>query len=306
VPACALALESVFLRAGFPAGAFQTLLVETDAVPGILRDPRVAAATLTGSEAAGRAVAAGCGAALKPIVLELGGSDPFIVLPSADIDEAVRVGVIARTQNNGQSCIAAKRFIVHTDVYDDFASRFTQLTAALRVGDPLDSATEVGPLHTLCARQTLHRQVQESVAAGARILTGGQETAGAGFFYAPTALADIPLNSPAYREELFGPVALLFRVSNVDEASALANDTRFGLGASVWSRDSAEQERLINSLDCGMVFVNGMVSSDPRLPFGGIKNSGFGRELSVQGIRAFVNAKTVWIGPARQPAPAGE
>lgn len=306
VPRCALALESVFVRAGFPAGAFQTLLVETDAVPGLLRDSRIAAATLTGSEAAGRAVAEGCGDALKPVVLELGGSDPFIVMPSADIEEAIHIGVTARTQNNGQSCIAAKRFIVHTEVYDDFAEQFTRQMAALRVGNPLDAETEIGPLHTLRARRTLHRQVQDSVAAGARLLTGGQEIDGAGFFYAPTVLADIPSAAPAYSEELFGPVALLLQATDIDHAIMLANDTRFGLGASVWSRDSAEQERLVGELECGMVFVNGMVSSDPRLPFGGIKNSGYGRELSAQGLRAFVNTKTVWMGPASQAAQAGE
>ncbi len=298
VPRCSLALEDVFLRAGFLPGVFQTLLIETEAVAGILRDPRIRAATLTGSEAAGRAVGEGCGAALKPVVLELGGSDPFVVMPSADIAEAVRVGVQARTQNNGQSCIAAKRFLIHADVYDDFAARFTSLMGTLRVGDPLDPETQIGPLHTSRARQTLDRQVQDSVQAGARALVGGHEVDGVGFFYAPTVLCDIPPSAPAYREELFGPVALLFRVSDIDHAIVLANDTHFGLGASVWSRDSAEQERLVAELECGMVFVNGMVSSDPRLPFGGIKNSGFGRELSAPGIRAFVNSKTVWIGPA--------
>ncbi len=307
VPACALALETVFVRAGFPPGAFQTLLVETEAVAGIIGDPRVAAATLTGSEAAGRAVAAQCGAALKPIVLELGGSDPFVVLPSADIAEAVRVGVQARTQNNGQSCIAAKRFIIHRDVYDDFAKRCAQSMAALKVGDPRHPDTQVGPLHTARARETLHRQVQDSIAGGARLLTGGQKGEGAGFFYAPTVLCDVSPGMPAYSEELFGPVAVLLRADDTGHAIALANDTQFGLGASVWSAEGAEQERLVNELECGMVFVNSMVSSSPSLPFGGIKASGFGRELSVPGIRAFVNAKTVSLGAAkRAPALAGE
>lgn len=306
VPACALALEDVLLRAGFPQGVFQTLLIETAAVAGIVHDPRIAGATLTGSEAAGRAVARECGAALKPVVLELGGSDPFVVLPSADRADAVRVGVQARTQNNGQSCIAAKRFIVHTDVYDDFAARFTQAMAALRVGDPLAPQTQVGPLHTRRARQTLGRQVQESLALGARALCGARELDGPGFFYAPTVLCEVPPDAPAFREELFGPVAVLLRAADLDDALRLANDTSFGLGASVWTGDTAEQERLVNELDCGMVFVNSMVVSDPRLPFGGIKNSGFGRELSVPGIRSFVNAKTVWMGPGSAPARTGE
>jgi succinate-semialdehyde dehydrogenase/glutarate-semialdehyde dehydrogenase len=295
VPRCALAIEDVFCRAGFPEGVFQTLLVELPLVPAILRDPRVAAVTLTGSEAAGRSVAEQAGRNIKKTVLELGGSDPFVVLPSADLENAANVAVQARCQNNGQSCIAAKRFVVHEQVAAEFAERFVAGMAALRVGDPMHEDTDIGPLAMPRLRDHLDRQVQDTLAAGARLLLGGQFLPGRGNFYAPTVLTDIPKNSPAYREELFGPVALLFRVSSLDEAIALANDTPFGLGSSVWTQDPDEQTRCVDEIEAGMVFVNQMVASDPRLPFGGIKNSGYGRELSVEGIREFVNLKTVSI-----------
>ena len=295
VPQCALALEDVFRRAGFPEDVFQALLVGTDAVAGIIDDPRVAAVTLTGSTRAGRAVGARAGDRLKPSVLELGGSDPFVVLPSADLDAAVRTAVTARTINNGQSCIAAKRFIVHADVWDRFVAGFVERTAALVVGNPLDEATQVGPLATREQRDGVARQVEAAVAAGARLLHGGRTPARPGWYYEPTVLADLPVDAPVYEEEIFGPVALLFRVPDLDAAIALANRTPFGLGASAWTRDPAEQERLVAGLEAGMVFVNAMVASDPRLPFGGIKGSGYGRELSLHGLREFVNAKTVWV-----------
>ena len=295
VPQCALALEDVFRRAGFPEDVFQALLVGTDAVAGIIDDPRVAAVTLTGSTRAGRAVGARAGDRLKPSVLELGGSDPFVVLPSADLDAAVRTAVTARTINNGQSCIAAKRFIVHADVWDRFVAGFVERTAALVVGNPLDEATQVGPLATREQRDGVARQVEAAVAAGARLLHGGRTPARPGWYYEPTVLADLPVDAPVYEEEIFGPVALLFRVPDLDAAIALANRTPFGLGASAWTRDPAEQERLVAELEAGMVFVNAMVASDPRLPFGGIKGSGYGRELSLHGLREFVNAKTVWV-----------
>ena len=295
VPQCALAIEEIFLRSGFPAGCFQTLLIESAAVAGLIADPRVAAVTLTGSEAAGAAVARAAGGALKKVVLELGGSDPFLVLPSADLVRAARSAVRARTINNGQSCIAAKRFVVHHEVADEFESLFLDGMRALRVGDPLDPRTDVGPLATPQIVADLDRQVRESVAAGARLLLGGAPLERPGNFYAPTVLADPPLEAPVYGEETFGPVATLFRVAGLDEAIALANATTFGLGASAWTSDAAEQERLAAELEAGSVFVNGMVKSDPRLPFGGIKRSGFGRELSAFGIREFTNVKTVWI-----------
>jgi len=298
VPQCALALEDVFRRAGFPEDVFQALLVGTDAVAGIIDDPRVAAVTLTGSTRAGRAVGARAGDRLKPSVLELGGSDPFVVLPSADLDAAVRTAVTARTINNGQSCIAAKRFIVHADVWDRFVAGFVERTAALVVGNPLDEATQVGPLATREQRDGVARQVEAAVAAGARLLHGGRTPARPGWYYEPTVLADLPVDAPVYEEEIFGPVALLFRVPDLDAAIALANRTPFGLGASAWTRDPAEQERLVAELEAGMVFVNAMVASDPRLPFGGIKGSGYGRELSLHGLREFVNAKTVWVAGA--------
>ena len=295
VPRCALAIEDVFRRAGFSEGVFQTLLVGPEKVERILDDPRVAAATLTGSTPAGSAVAERAGKRLKKTVLELGGSDPFIVMPSADLDAAARTAVKARCINNGQSCIAAKRFLVHADVADAFEQRFVREMAALRVGDPMDEETDVGPLATAGIRDEVEEQVRRSVEMGARVLVGGERGEGPGFFYRPTILADIPPDSPAYREEVFGPVALLFRVDDIGEAIRLANDTVFGLGSSVWTNDAEERRRLVDEIEAGMVFVNAMVASDPRLPFGGVKQSGYGRELGTLGIREFVNVKTVWI-----------
>jgi succinate-semialdehyde dehydrogenase/glutarate-semialdehyde dehydrogenase len=295
VPGCALAIEDVLRRAGFPEGAFQTLLVGSEVVARILDDPRVRAATLTGSTPAGRSVGENAGRNLKKTVLELGGSDPFVVMPSADLDAAVKTAVTARTINNGQSCIAAKRFIVHADVYAEFERRFVEGMRALRVGDPTDPATQVGPLATEGIRDEVAEQVRRSVEAGARLLTGGTVPDRPGWYYEPTVLADVPRDSPAYHEEVFGPVAMLFRVDGVDEAVRIANDTVFGLGSSVWTRDEAERRRFVEEIEAGMVFVNAMVASDPRLPFGGVKESGYGRELSVAGIREFVNAKTVYV-----------
>jgi len=295
VPQCALAIEDIFRRAGFPEGAFQTLLVGSDAVQRILEDGRVVAATLTGSEPAGRSVAGIAGKQIKKIVLELGGSDPFIVMPSAELEEAVTTAVKARTINNGQSCIAAKRFIVAAEIYDEFERRFVEEMKELRVGDPSDEATEIGPLATEQILKDVDEQVKTSVAAGALVLTGGKKLDRAGNYYEPTVLVNIPPNSPAACEEIFGPVAMLFRVRNIDEAIDLANATAFGLGASAWTNDPIEQVRFVEEIEAGSVFINGMVASDPRLPFGGIKNSGYGRELSEVGIREFVNVKTVWI-----------
>jgi len=303
VPQCALFLEDLFRRAGFAEGVFQTLLVETEQVPTILDDPRVAATTLTGSERAGSAVAGQAGRRVKKTVLELGGSDPFIVMPSADMDAAVQTAVKARTLNNGQSCIAAKRFLVHEAVADEWTRRFVDGMASLKVGDPMEDKTDVGPLATPGILEGLASQVERSVAAGARVLLGGHRMEGPGNFYALTILADIPPDAPAYAEELFGPVALLFRVKDIGDAIRQANDTPFGLGSSVWTNDTAEQDRFINEIEAGMTFVNGMVASDPRLPFGGIKHSGYGRELSEHGLREFVNMKTVWVkDDAGQPS----
>lgn len=300
VPQCALAIEDIFRRAGFPEGAFQTLLIGSDPVQSILEDPRVAAATLTGSEPAGRSVASIAGKQLKKTVLELGGSDPFIVMPSADLETAVTTAVKARTINNGQSCIAAKRFIVHGQIYDEFEKRFVEQMKSLRVGDPMSESTDIGPLATEQILKDIEEQVQISVAAGAKILTGGQKfkaegNLAMGHFYEPTVLVDIPKGSPAYQDEIFGPVASLFRVANIEQAIELANATSFGLGSSAWTKDEAEGERFIEELEAGSVFINGMVASDPRLPFGGVKHSGYGRELGEFGIREFVNVKTVWI-----------
>ncbi len=295
VPQSALAIAEVFARAGFPEGCFQTLLVGSAAVAKMIDDPRVAAVTLTGSEGAGVAVGRAAGAQIKKAVLELGGSDPFVVLPSADLAKAAATAVKARTINNGQSCIAAKRFIVHEDVYDRFLVLFLAGMAALKVGDPMDPATEIGPLATAPIRAELAEQVERSVAAGAKVLLGGKALPGPGYFYAPTVLVDPVPGSPAWDDELFGPVATLFKVADLDAAIALANHKVFGLGASAWTNDAAEQARLAVELEAGSVFLNGMVKSDPRLPFGGIKRSGFGRELSLAGIREFVNVKTVWI-----------
>ena len=304
VPRCALAIEEIFLRAGFPAGVFQTLLVGSDAVAGILDDPRVKAATLTGSTPAGSSVAERAGKRLKKTVLELGGSDPFIVLPSADLDASAKTAAKARCINNGQSCIAAKRFIVHRDVYDAFAERFVRAMEAQTIGDPMDRATDIGPLAMKQTLEDAERQVDESVAKGAKVLAGGKRLDRPGFYYPPTILADIPEDAPAYREEVFAPVALLHRADDADHAIALANDSDFGLGSSVWTRDEAEARRFVDELEAGMTFVNAMVASDPRLPFGGVKESGYGRELSRVGIHEFVNIKSVWMeesGPDTHP-----
>ena len=296
VPQCALAIEDIFRRAGFADGVFQALLLENEQVRGVIEDSRVAAVTLTGSTGAGAQVATAAGKVIKRTVLELGGSDPFIVMPSADLELAVVTGGKARAINNGQSCIAAKRFIVHDAVADDFERRFVEGTRALVVGDPMDPVTEVGPLATEAQVRTLADQVERSVRAGARLLAGGSRLQRPGFFFQPGVLAGIPPGSPPYTEEFFGPVALLFRVRSAEEAIRLANDSPFGLGASVWTRDRGERDRFVSELEAGMVFVNAMVASDPRVPFGGVKQSGYGRELGPFGIREFVNVKTVWVG----------
>jgi succinate-semialdehyde dehydrogenase/glutarate-semialdehyde dehydrogenase len=295
VPQCALEIEDVIRRAGFPPDAFQTLPIGSAQVERVLDDPRVKAASLTGSEPAGSQVAAQAGRRIKKTVLELGGSDPFIVMPSADFERAVRTAVEARVLNNGQSCIAAKRFIVHRETAGEFERRFVAGMEALRVGDPFDESTQVGPLATPEILDGLDAQVRRSVEMGARLLTGAGRIEGPGNFYAPTVLADVPKDSPAWREELFGPVAALIRADGMDEAIALANDTEFGLGASAWTADPREQSRFIDELEAGMVFINGMVASDARLPFGGVKRSGYGRELSDCGIREFQNVKTVRV-----------
>jgi succinate-semialdehyde dehydrogenase/glutarate-semialdehyde dehydrogenase len=295
VPQCALAIEAIILEAGFPAGAFQTLLIGSQQVDAILNDPRVVAATLTGSEQAGIQVGVAAAKRIKKVVLELGGSDPFIVMPSANLDAAVATAVEARVLNNGQSCIAAKRFIVADPIAEEFQRKFVDRMKNLRIGDPFDEKTELGPLATADAVKGLDADVQKTVKAGAKLLTGGHPLQQPGNFYAPTVLTDIPKESPAYREEFFGPVASLFRVKDIDEAICLANDTRFGLGASAWTTDDRERERFINELESGMVFINKMVASDPRIPFGGVKQSGHGRELSANGIREFMNIKTVSI-----------
>ncbi len=295
VPQCALAIEQIFQDAGFPAGAFQTLLVGSREVARVIDDDRVRAVTLTGSEQAGVEVASQAGRRIKKTVLELGGSDPFIVLPSADLDAAVQTAVKARTVSNGQSCIAAKRFLLAEPIADAFEQRFVRAMESLKVGDPMDETTELGPLATPQILEGLDDQVRRSIRAGARLLTGGKRLERPGNFYAPTVLAGIPETAPAFSEELFGPVAALFRFRTIDDAIRLANATAFGLGSSVWTNDEAERRRFIEEIEAGMVFVNGMVASDPRLPFGGVKNSGYGRELSVCGIREFVNVKAVWI-----------
>ena len=295
VPQCALAIEEIFREAGFPEGVFQTLLIGSQQVDAVLNDPRVVAATLTGSEQAGIQVGMAAAKRIKKVVLELGGSDPFIVMPSANLDQAVETAVQARVQNNGQSCIAAKRFIVADSIAPEFEKKFVQRMQNLRVGDPFDEKTELGPLSTADAVTSLDADVKKTVEAGAKVLTGGHPLKLPGNFYAPTVLTNIPKESPAYREEFFGPVASVFRVKDVDEAIRLANDSRFGLGASAWTNDEREREQLINELESGMVFINKMVASDPRVPFGGVKHSGHGRELGVHGIHEFVNIKTVWI-----------
>jgi len=295
VPQCALAIEQLFRDAGAPEGVFQTLLVGSDAVASLIADPRITAVSLTGSEGAGSTVASQAGRFLKRTVLELGGSDPFILMPSANLDQAVEIATRARTINNGQSCIAAKRFIVHEAIADVFQERFVRAMAALRVGDPMDPTTEVGPLASRQLVDDLAQQVDESVARGARVLVGGKRMQGDGFFFQPTVLADIPKGAPAYDDETFGPVASLFRVRDIDHAIHVANDTRFGLGSSVWTRDATEAAQFARGLEAGSVFVNAMVASDPRFPFGGVKSSGYGRELSDIGLREFVNIKTVRI-----------
>jgi succinate-semialdehyde dehydrogenase/glutarate-semialdehyde dehydrogenase len=295
VPQCALAIEDIFRRAGFPDGAFQTLLIRSGQVAPIIDDPRVSAVTLTGSEGAGQDVAGRAGHALKKAVLELGGSDPFIVMPSADLDKAAATAARARTINNGQSCIAAKRFIVFETIADEFLRRFVAAMTALCLGDPMDPSTDVGPLATPDLVTDLEAQIRATVDAGAHVLTGGSRLPGPGNYFAPTVLIDIPSGSPAYREELFGPVASVFRVPSIDEAIRLANDSTFGLGSSVWTNDDGERARFVRDLETGQVFVNTMVVSDPRIPFGGVKRSGYGRELGVHGIREFVNVKTVWV-----------
>ncbi len=295
VPQCALKIEEILVRAGFPEGVFQTLLIGAAQVDRVLHDPRVAAATLTGSEQAGIQVGMSAAKRIKKVVLELGGSDPFIVMPSANLEEAAATAVKARVLNNGQSCIAAKRFIVHEQVADAFEKEFVRRMQALKLGDPFDAKTDVGPLATADGLKGLEADVQKTIQAGAKLLAGGKPVAGPGNFYPPTVLTNIPKDSPAYREELFGPVAGIFRVKSLEEALAIANDCRFGLGASAWTNDPAERERFINDLEAGMVFINQMVASDPRVPFGGIKASGHGRELGPYGIREFTNAKTVWI-----------
>ncbi len=293
VPQCALAIEDVLCRAGFDGGEFQTLLIASSRVGEVIADGRVAAVTVTGSEHAGSEVASAAGKVIKKSVLELGGSDPFIVMPSADLEAAVSTAVKARVVNSGQSCIAAKRFIVHEKIADEFEWRFVRSMETLKVGDPLEESTDVGPLATPAILEGLEDQVDRTVEAGGRVLTGGKRLARPGNFFAPTVLADIPAHSPAYSEELFGPVASVFRVRDIDEAIALANDTTFGLGSSVWTDDDRERERFVADIEAGQVFVNAMVASDPRLPFGGVKRSGYGRELGDAGIREFVNVKTV-------------
>jgi succinate-semialdehyde dehydrogenase/glutarate-semialdehyde dehydrogenase len=295
VPQCALAIEDIFRRAGFPEGAFQALLIDTGQVSRVIEDRRVAAVTLTGSNTAGSHVASAAGKVIKKTVLELGGSDPFIVLPDADLPAAIATAVKARIVNNGQSCIAAKRFIVHEAVADEFEGKFVAGMAGLTVGDPMDADTDIGPLATEGQLNTIADQVDRAVRAGARVLTGGRKLEHRGWYYAPTVLAGITPESPVFREEVFGPVALLFRVRSSEEAIRLANDSPFGLGASVWTRSETERERFAREIESGMVFVNAMVASDPRVPFGGVKESGYGRELSPLGIREFVNAKTVWV-----------
>jgi succinate-semialdehyde dehydrogenase / glutarate-semialdehyde dehydrogenase len=299
VPQSALMIEDLFRRAGFPEGAFQALLIGSQKVEKILDDPRVAAATLTGSEGAGVQVGMAAAKRIKKVVLELGGSDPFIVMPSANLEAAVTTAVKARIFNNGQSCIAAKRFIVTEKIADEFEGKFASKMEALKVGDPFDEKTELGPLATADGVADLDRDVQKTIKAGARVLTGGKPLQRPGNFYAPTVLTNIPKDSPAYREELFGPVASVFRAKDLDHAIQIANDSRFGLGASAWTNDKNERERFINDLESGMVFINRMVASDPRIPFGGVKWSGHGRELGAHGIREFTNIKTVWIEEAQ-------
>jgi succinate-semialdehyde dehydrogenase / glutarate-semialdehyde dehydrogenase len=306
VPQTALYLGELFARAGFPAGAFQTLLIGSGAVERVLRDPRVRAATLTGSEGAGRSVAQIAGRELKKTVLELGGSDPFVVMPSADVDRAAAVATTARCQNNGQSCIAAKRFIIHTDVYDRFVDAFVAHMSALTVGDPMAEGVDVGPLATEQGRGDVEELVQDAVGKGAKVLCGGRRGDGDGWWYPPTVVAELTPEMRMYSEEVFGPVAGLYRVSSSDEAIQVANDNPYGLGSNAWTADPAEQERFATDLDAGMVFVNGMTTSYPELPFGGVRASGYGRELSAAGIKEFCNMKTVWIGDGGHADPGSK
>lgn len=295
VPQCALAIADMFRQAGFPEGAFETLLIRSTQVEAILRDRRVKAATLTGSEAAGASIAAICGQEIKPSVLELGGSDAFIIMPSADLDEAVRIGTLSRTQNNGQSCIAAKRFIVHADIYDEVRVRFKSAFEALKVGDPMAMDTDIGPLVNADSLTEVHTQVEGAITAGAVRITGAQALTGAGFYFTPGILENITPDMALYRDEIFAPVALLFKVDSLDAAIALANDSDFGLSSAIFTQDKNEQARAISDIEAGASYINAMSASDPRLPFGGIKRSGYGRELSAEGIRAFCNIKTVSI-----------
>ena len=295
VPQCALAIEKLMHDAGFPKALFRTLLVGSKPVRGIILDDRIAAATITGSEPAGRAVAAAAGESLKPSVMELGGSDPFIVLADADIEQAAKVGALARTINAGQSCICAKRFIVEASVYDAFLEKFTAAMKAVKVGDPMEAGTDIGPQARTDLRDEMHGLVKQAIAEGARPLLGCTVPEGKGAFYPVSILADVKTTNVAAKEELFGPVAVVMRAETADQAVEIANDSRFGLGASLWTRDPAKIERLVPRIEAGAVFVNGLVKSDPRLPFGGVKTSGYGRELGLEGIRAFVNVKTVWI-----------
>ena len=304
VPQCALAIEEVIRDAGFPEGLVRTLLLAGAQVEPVIDDPRVRAVTLTGSSDTGSRIAALAGRALKKSVLELGGSDPYIVLADADLDAAAKVGARARNQNTGQSCIAAKRFIAVEPVLRDFERRFVAEVESLRVGDPLDPRTQIGPLARADLRDTLERQVRESVRMGARVLTGGERVAGRGWFYQPTVLTDVTEDMPVFKEETFGPVAAVLRARDPDDAVRVANDSAYGLGASLWTRDLALGEALARRIESGAVFVNGMVASDPRLPFGGVKRSGYGRELSAFGIREFTNVQTIWVGPARDAQPA--
>jgi succinate-semialdehyde dehydrogenase/glutarate-semialdehyde dehydrogenase len=295
VPQCAQAIDAIFHKAGFPLGVFRNLRISAAQAERLVADPRIHAVTLTGSEAAGRRIAAAAGAALKKSVLELGGSDAFIVLPDADLEHTVEAAVGARFQNTGQSCIAGKRFILAGNIADEFVARFSEKIGALKIGDPRDEATRVGPLARADLREQLHQQVQASVKAGATAVRGAAPLPGKGFFYAPTLLDHVQPRMRAFDEELFGPAAAVVRARDEDEAVRLANDSRFGLGGSVWTADTARGEAVARALECGCAFVNGIVKSDPRLPFGGVKSSGYGRELSVEGIREFVNVKTVWI-----------
>jgi succinate-semialdehyde dehydrogenase/glutarate-semialdehyde dehydrogenase len=295
VPQCALSIEALMRDAGFPPDLFRTLLIGSKPVRNVILDPRIAATTLTGSEAAGKAVAAASGEGLKPSVLELGGSDPFIVLADADLDQAAKVGAVARTINAGQSCICAKRFIVESPVYDAFLTRFTAAMQAVKVGDPMQPGTDIGPQARTDLRDEMHEQVKQAIAEGARPVLGCTVPPGPGAFYPVSILADVKTSNIAAREELFGPVAVVIRADSADHAVEIANDSKFGLGASLWTRSEAQIERLVPRIEAGAVFVNGLVKSDPRLPFGGVKTSGYGRELGLEGIRAFVNVKTVWV-----------